>query len=303
MHAEVPVDFLKLVSLSPTLRKTLQEHPDLTWKMDVERIKNKRTGEISTTTIKEVDGIRFEFHDIKIEIHIKPHYLYNGDKHNANDFDVINCIKTLKTFLRRFDLNPSELFIINLEYGVNLPTPFEVCMLIESLEYHSKNKFHTDKDYPFCKRSASIGANREFSNYKLIKAYAKSIQFPEHVNVFRFEVRSRKSRFINKLGIYTLSDLMVQEKYSRFKTSLVEEFDKVLFLDRQLDMSVFNASERACLLSYSSPYSWEDYKRQHRNTFSNHKRRYEALALRSSNGLKNTLTQVLQEKLLQLFPG
>lgn len=273
--------------------------------MGLERIKSCRTGEIYTTVTKEVDGIIVVFFENKIEIHIKPHYLYNNNLHNANDFDVLSCIRTLKKIIKRFGLNPYELFIVNIEYGVNLSTFFEICLLVESLGYHQKNKFITDSMHAFSKKSASIGAQNRFSSHKMIKAYAKSIQFPQYTNgnVFRFEVKSKKSRFINNLNIYTIADLFLPEKYLQLCNSLSEEFERVLFLDHELDLSIYDAQEREKLLHYSNAYTWEGYKKQHRNTFSNNKRKYEILASRSPNGYKSTLTLVLKSKLEKLLSG
>lgn len=303
MPAEVTIDFLKLLSTSEKIRKQLQEHPELTWKMGVEKIRSNYTGEIRTTVIKEVDGILVHFQENKVEILIKPHYLYNDNKHNANDFDVDSCIAILQKFSKRFFLDPSELSVVNVEYGVNIQTTLDIRMLIGSLEYHHKNRFITDSQHAFSKKSASIGANNRFSSYKMIKAYAKCIQYPEYTsgNVFRFEVKSKKSKFINSLGIFSLEDLLHPKKYLPLGSSLKEEFKKVIFLDRQLDTSVYSSLERQKIISYTNPNVWEEFKNLHRNTFLNHKKRYEALASRSSNDIKSALTEELLYKLLMLY--
>ena len=107
------------------------------------------------------------------------------------------------------------------------------------------------------------------TKYKLIKAYAKGIQFedfPEYGidrNTFRFEVRSKQSKFINKLGIYNVADLLNLKVYNALSQSLINEWENILIIDLRLINKV------------NTPEFWEEcLAHKDRNKFRNESKDY-----------------------------
>lgn len=68
--------------------------------------------------------------------------------------------------------------------------------LLRYFTYHEQNEFHTDRKYNHCRFSNSIDKNGKANVYKIIKAYAKGVQFPAYTdaNTFRFEVKSNRKK-------------------------------------------------------------------------------------------------------------
>lgn len=229
------IDYLKLKVINTHLINFFRSHDWLYFNSNSERL-ILETAEIQSKDYKMYNGILFEFTEYFLYIHFKPHYYFNNNLHNANDFSAIQCIKTLNSFIDDFGINPNDLKIINIEFGLNIIIPTELILiedLLSVLYSHGKNGFYTDRKFPFCKFSSSIGLNGKANVFLIIKAYAKGIQFPEytHRNTLRFEVKSNRKEKVNKLGIYTLNDLLQFDTYKHLSNEIIKEFNKVLIID------------------------------------------------------------------------
>jgi hypothetical protein len=161
-----------------------------------------------------------------LDILFKPHYYFNDNLHNANDFKILDCIAVIKKVKNALNLDLEAFKVLNIEYGLNFLSPIDIKDLITYLAYHSTNEFRTDTGLPFSKKSYSFKPNGTANEYKIIKAYAKDIQFPDFCDkdTGRFEVKSKKSRFINPLGIYKATDLLNLNVYYTLAESLILEF-------------------------------------------------------------------------------
>lgn len=193
-----------------------------------------------------------------------------------------------------------EFKVVNIEYGLNVISPIDIKDLITYLAYHEKNEFRNDIGLAYSKKSYSTNANGTANQYKIIKAYAKGIQFPKYCNknTFRFEVRSKKSRFINQLGIYTADDLLNPTVYLAMRASLINEFEKVLFLDCATDFKNLSQKEQTKIAKYNNPMEWYKIKNSsNRNSFSKNKNTYYKLTNKAPNNLKNQLQQIIYDKL------
>ena len=130
----------------------------------------------------------------KLEVLIKPHYYFNNNLHNANDFTAIDCINILTEIKNTFDFSVNELLILNIEYGINVISPIDCKDLIVYTVFHDKNEFINSSDnLKYSKISFKHDKNGKANSYKKIKAYAKGLQFPQYtdINTFRFEIKSK----------------------------------------------------------------------------------------------------------------
>ena len=89
------------------------------------------------------------------------------------------------------------------------------------------------------KQAGSFNARGYLNEYKFIKAYAKGFEpfkgrFYCAPNTFRFEVKSKQSKCINRWGIFTLEDLTNLEVYNVLAEELINEWSVVLLLDDDL---------------------------------------------------------------------
>ena len=215
--------------------------------------------EIKEKQIRKYKNLIFIKYQDRLEISGSIHYFYNDELHNADDFYIEDCISAIIQIKNLFDLDLNKCKLINLEYGVNINPIINVTDLVHNLIYHSTRQFVRTTIHNDFKQAGNEA-------YKQVKAYNKSVQFPhECENTFRFEVRTREHKFLKKLGIVSLQDLVEISNYDKLITSLLNEWDNVLLFDlsKDIDTKFFNT------------HFWEDIlKNGSRNKFNNQKKLY-----------------------------
>lgn len=231
------IDFLKIKVEDSLIINSLFNHPLLYYHSNTEVLLSDKES-IASKQTRQYKGVIFEFTNELLYIKFKPHYYFNDNKHNANDFSIYDCINVLKEFCIMFGVNPFKLIVVNIEFGVNILLPknlINVRDLLVYLIYHGKNEFYTDRKYLRCKYSHSMNRKGGANTYKMIKCYDKGIQFPEYVdsNTFRFEVKSNRKNYINSLGIDTLASLFELKTFDVFSNVILKEFDDLLIIDEK----------------------------------------------------------------------
>lgn len=299
------IDFLKILITDNTLitelyNNNLLDDYSMYQKLNshIKSNHNERTQARHTKTYK---GILFCFYEHKLEILFKPHYYYNDNIHNANDFNTSNCIKTLLEIRYIFNMPPEKLLIINIEFGINAISPIDCKDLISYTVYHNKNVFlNTNDQLRYSKISLKHGSRN--NNYKMIKFYAKGVQFPQHTNIntFRFEIKSKRSKYINGLSIYTYSDLLISENYNQLSQHILLEFNNVLILDINNNRKNLTTKESKKIEHYNNPINWDKALQKSRNTFNNQKKRYLNLLDKTENNIHRKLESIISKKLKQL---
>lgn len=218
------------------------------------------TDEIKEKQTKKYKNLYFSKYQNRLEISGSIHYFFNDELHNADDFYIEYCVNAIVQIKEIFSLDLNKCHLINLEYGVNINPVINVTDLIHNLIYHEKRQFTRTTTYFDFKLAGNEA-------YKQVKAYNKSVQFPQECqNTFRFEIRTRQAKFINKnLGIFTMQDLTIIENYNVLIDSLLKEWDNVLLFDltKDIDCKFFNT------------HFWEGIlKNGSRNKFNNQKKLY-----------------------------
>lgn len=300
------LDWLKLVTYDILQIDYFKNHTLLEWVSDTDKINIFDKEVITTKKVKQYKGIYFCFYSNKLEILFKPHYYFNKGLHNANDFRVIDCINVLIEVRDLLKIDLKAFKVVNIEYGLNCVSPIDVRDFIAYLVYHERNEFISDAGLAYSKKSSSVNAKGILNYYKIIKLYAKGIQFPYYadINTFRFEVKSKKSRFINQLGIYTADDLLNLNVYLVMGESLMNEFEKVLILDCATDFKTLSQKEQAKIAKYNNPMKWYRIKSSaNRNSFSKNKVAYYNLINKVSFNLKSRLREINYDKIELLKKG
>ena len=185
-------------------------------------------------------------------------------------------------------------------------SPIDIKKLITFLLYHEKNEFKTDIGLAFSKKSFRATTTGMINSYKIIKAYAKGLQFPQYtdINTFRFEVKSKKSKYINQMGIYTANDLLNYVCYLKMTTEIKKEFENVLLLDCETNYKSLTANEQVKINSYLNPLKWFNISQDtYRNRFNKEKTKYYNLVNKAENNLKKQLDKIVFDKLEFLKTG
>lgn len=298
------IDFLKILITDKTLINQINANPLLIWHDKKERLSHFDFESILSKETKVYKGILFCFYDNKVEVLFRPHYYFNENLHNANDFSIANCITVITNFLEQLSLSGrSELLkVINVEYGVNIISPIDCKELVTFISYHGKNEFRTDAGLPYSKKSYSETSSGAANKYKIIKAYNKGIHYPKYcdINTFRFEVKSKQTKYIKKIGIDTISDLLNREVYKNLSIELLNEFDEVMILGSAKEYSELSKKENNQLNKYLNPNNWYKLKQGHRNNFTNTKKRYFHLLDKTQNNIHKTIKKLIENKLQEL---
>ncbi|EIA09584.1 hypothetical protein [Flavobacterium frigoris] len=302
------IDFLKLDTEDEGVIAYFKTHPLLEY-MSNEDMFNRYDPEVLNTKDKyQYKGIIFCFYSNKrLKISFLPHYYFNGNLHNANDLNIIDCIKIILEFKNTFKIDWEKLKIINLEFGLNVVSPICIKDLITFLIYHEQHEFKDNPEYQFSKQSHSSNKKTgRANNNKIIKGYAKGLQFPEfcHINTFRFEIKSRESAYISKLEIFNLNDLLNVNVYYLLIDKLIAEFKNILILYDKIDFTNLNLKEVSKLNTLLSQSHWYRIKQDNkRNAFNDEKIKYYKLIDKTGIHLKKQLEKIICEKLELLKKG
>jgi len=266
---------------------------------------NFDTGQIFITHMFNLDGILFYWDDYKLTIVIKPHYYYNENKHNANDFTTSNCIETLKGIIKRLELKNvlEHLKIVGIEYGVNFVINVKDTEVMNSLYYHSTNLFYNIKDLPYCKVSYKPRPNGKANQHKQYKFYSKAIQHPTHCapNTLRAEIRSNRSAFIKTLGINTLDDLLNISNYNVLRFNLQKETEQLLFIQDFGNLSKLTRKQKRKIKQMSHPIYWQKTLKNNRSKFALKKQQYFNILNRTNQNLTKLVVTSVTDKLNELF--
>lgn len=297
------VDNSKLIIDNPDIIKKLINHPDFIVckpkNNNYHSLKHRFFGiKLSLDFRKSFEnGLLVGYRHL--EINISPHYHFNQYRHNGNDFTPENCIKTITDILSYLGIEQNEfkdIKVCNIEFGLNLVPEIDIKNLIDGILFYKKTPFKVG-DYPYFKKTNA-------TKYKQIKAYAKGLQFadvPEygiHTNTFRFEVKSKESKYIKKLGITTIDSILEIDVYSAFKQELIKEWDFVLSTAQKLIYSNLTTEVSNYIRTAKKISFWNDLiDNKQRNTFSDNKRRYYKM-LKGNNNVHSQIKVQIIDKLV-----
>lgn len=270
------IDLLKTVTFDPSQINLVWNNSNLVFKSTTEYRARDEILKVKTKTFYNFEIIKF--HN-RLIVQGSLHRFFNCGKHNANEFSVKNCIDMLNYLNFILGVNPFKFKVIGLEYGFNFITDIYVNHILKSLRFYNKKQLIESNDisnFFFCGNA-----------YKGVKIYNKSQDCPNYSpnNNMRFEVKSRESQFIRKLGISSISDLLECESYINLGESIIKEWGSILLFD--FNLGGFE-------MEHSTEY-WLDSINMSRNTFNNRKNKY-------FNKLpKDSLWFRIKEKLIEKY--
>lgn len=289
------IDFVKIVITNSELISSLWSNPLLEYYSETD--KRISIDEIRKTETRKFKNLKFTKYHNRIELTGSLHYYFNNGLHNANDFNVEDCINTVLELDSKLGLILNQCIIVNLEFGINVIPQFSAKKLITGIKYHERNEFRYYPNLKYAKQSSSFNSNGQLNQYKIIKAYAKGLQEfegyeTENKNLFRFEIKSKKGRFIRQLGINNLTDLTNAVTYQSLSQVLIQEWQKVLVLDNIT--ALINSNK---IKQYLSSDYWENVLQGHRNLFAYHKKRYFQLLKSNPSNIHDSIKNLISQKL------
>jgi hypothetical protein len=229
----IPIDYIKcqIINFNPEL---LIQNPLLDFRSKF----NVLTSEISTKKIAWHKGIKITIADSGfIEFSGSIHKYLNDGIHNYDDFNYSAYKIALNRIYEEFKILPENMWIQNLEYGVNIIPPIKSQIILNNCFLHKRQPISK----PINNSNGHYIQAEHKGNY-FIKVYDKAKQY----------------RPINK-ALYGLEILRIEVKqirwykYRKFKISTLDDFnrcDKSIFLN-----DLINKWEEIVLYNPLSQYS------------------------------------------------
>jgi len=263
--------------------------------LDFKKEVSTSTGEIGNVNIATYHYCKIKVYDNgKVYFSGSIHKLYNSLKgikspnysqskktykgFNGNQFTIDDLFFVIKHLMELFDSSASEMHIINMEYGLNLKTPFDPQLFIKGLLYYNNKPFEYRYQGYYCQI--------EFDRY-ILKIYNKSNQYSLENHTLRIEVKTKKSCELKKMGIFTFEDInetTLQEAY----ISLLKHFDKILYYDYTIRKKELKSLNKQKLSSYSNPNFFLEMEPKKRDK---PKKKLKEIITKHSENLKEKIRQ------------
>ena len=130
----IPIDFIKcqIIKLNPEL---LFKNPIL----DFRSLVNRDTGEFKPKRVATYKNIKITIADSGfIELSGSIHKYLNDGIHNYNDFTYTDYKVALNRTYEDFGIMPENMWIQNLEYGVNIIPPIKSSLILNNCFLHKR---------------------------------------------------------------------------------------------------------------------------------------------------------------------
>lgn len=184
---------------------------------------------------KTTDSVKYwynEFDNIKVKVYESGgiylngslHKFYNNGLHNHNEFDNGAYLETLNELNEVFKIEPRNLNIIQIEYGVNITPPIRTNQILNNLIQHKNKDFEH-------KISNEHGNYYQCEHEKyIIKVYDKALQYGCKDEVLRIEIKQSNWSEYREQGLYSLEDFNQCNKLL-FLNNLLTKWNDIIFYD------------------------------------------------------------------------
>jgi len=292
------IDFVKIKVLNPDIN-ALRELPFLEW----EQKTNTRTGEIKEYRSKfnglTIVIINNQYTYLSGSLHKYWNITNNRKDQNYNDYTFLSLVWTIQDISDRFNLNPVNCKIENIETGVNVISPIPVNDVLRSIINHKGNPFTQEQSEKKYFREC------EYQRY-FVKVYNKGLQYGQPENILRFELKYVKMNNLKTLDISTLSDLTNKTKINRLLELIQANFNDLLFYDSTIQENDLTPPEYTILTQGQIPTYWNDLKETNPENYYKRRNRFRELVNKyGKQNIQETIGNLITQKwneLLQPVP-
>jgi hypothetical protein len=215
---------------------------------------------------------------------------------NFNDFTFCQIQQVIRELTEKYKIK-NDTSITNLEFGFNLVVEKDPKLIIDT-NLLMNNFKSPNKNLKFLGR----GDYKEFqlTDYN-IKFYNKSKQFKLGTHVLRIELKITRKRFLQKLDIYSLEDLMYNWTYVKLFEDFIDKFEGLIIVD-EFDADLIPEKDYNKLIKYTNPNYWISIKGKSPKVIYRLKKDFNIL-LNKYDLLKtkNELREKLESKFIELL--
>lgn len=195
---------------------------------------SKKTGEILDMSIAKYRGLKIIIYNSGVTlIQGSLHKYMNEGKHNYNDFTLSDLHSVLKDISKKFEIELADCVLQNIEIGVNISLKYSPDEILNNLLFHKCQKF---KDVSLKSGNYKQAIHKQY----YLKVYDKGTHYSLEDYLMRVEVKFIKMQKINKLGSFTLQDLLSIGSFKPLESLLISEWDNVLLFDTTLKIGALN---------------------------------------------------------------
>lgn len=190
---------------------------------------------------------------LKGSIHKTYNELNEKGEHNHDDFSYDCAKETIMHLMNELNLKKDDTSLTNLELGFNIhlskdPQHFlDYNLLMYDFKDHNKDL-----------RFSGRGDYKEFQKTDYyIKIYNKSKQYNiKGQSILRVELKILSKRLLQKLGVYSLNDLLNPDVINNIYSMLVGELKKLNIIDDYSSRDI-EPEDKMILEIYKSPNFWK----------------------------------------------
>jgi len=278
-----PVDFVR-AQIAGIDVDSLRKNRELNWIAEHDQDTGFQTG----IEKAEFDGLRFEIAPSgRAILSGSWHKFHNGGAHNWNDFDSHSFDQIVARLRSLFGIEPHNLRIIQIEFGVNLRPPLPPSEILNHCLRHNRKAFNRSHD------RRGIYMEAEHDHYSL-KIYDKGTQYSRPEHLIRIEVKVHNWTAHRAQGIETMQDWIEADKYP-FLTQLVGRWHEVIFYDPTI------ASKR--WQKYRDPLFWSELEAQRTpTTVKRHRDKLREICQTHGQQTQKTIADLIIAKVQDLQP-
>lgn len=225
-------------------------------------------------------------------------YWNNGT--NWNDFKIENLLTAIIKLCNRLQINPYNMKIHNLEFGVNITPAIDATEILKNVICY-KNK----------ESIKGIDDSKYFLEFDKEQYYLKMYDKGKQAriawkldvgNVLRVEIKARDSKYISFGNIKNLADLLDLNNNKLLGRKINKVFEDVVFDDHTIQVSEMTKPDRKIYEKYRNPRVWTANKKNRNSTIVAQENRFRAIVLKYGKlKLHSTLTQMIKDKWSELI--
>ncbi|MBV6405538.1 MAG: hypothetical protein GFGODING_02317 [Flavobacteriales bacterium] len=214
---------------------------------------------------------------------------------NWGDYTFTQFAATVAELCDTFNLDPHMLRLLQLEAGANVEPPLRTSRTLQAIVCHREG-------HPFgpmrSSKGRSLGIVMERDQYA-VKVYDKGRQYARPGELLRFELKFTKAIEPQRLGIYTVNDLLNPGAWHRLRARIMDIYGELFIAEPSIHLPRLNASQRTFVELARSPHYWQELNRGARHKA---RARYAAIVERfAGSNLKDALGRTLDAKLNDLL--
>jgi hypothetical protein len=226
-------------------------------RLEFDQCTNTVTGEIKNY-IADYKGLKIEtWPSGRIEINGSFHKYFNDTLHNHDEFTISKMKNVIERLETELDINRFKASVNNLEFGVNINTPFAPDNLINSLYSFKWKQFNIMET-----KGQGYGKQCKGSSQYLVKIYNKGSQNYLLKNVLRIE-KKVVTMVSLKFGQLNLSALLNPVLWEHCKKELINMVNDVL-INEPIKINALTRNEQRIYNTVINQSNWINFSRDQR---------------------------------------